>query len=167
MTCVAARGIAHLTLPSTRRYLGGGIPVGSITEFVGESTAGKTQLCLQLLLASQLPLDRGGLAGKAIYIHTEVRFGDGGVFCDRLTLELGESCNAVAPDLLRHKRHTVVARLLLTSFRRSTQSNAPVERLRQICSRFTHSSDEQVREELAAVGFTRRGFHSDSVACPS
>ena len=37
----------------------------------GEAGAAKTQLCLQLLLAAQLPLSIGGLNGSAVYIFTE------------------------------------------------------------------------------------------------
>lgn len=38
------------------RILGGcGIPLGSLTEIVGESASGKTQLALQLCLAVQDP----------------------------------------------------------------------------------------------------------------
>ena len=69
----------------------GGFPVGLITDIAGktsmacrcclcisaiahqidfchagESTAGKTQLCLQLLLACQWPLEWGGLAGSSL-----------------------------------------------------------------------------------------------------
>ena len=33
----------------------------SLTEIAGESASGKTQLCLQLCLSVQLPLDLGGL----------------------------------------------------------------------------------------------------------
>lgn len=51
--------------------LHGGIPGGSLTELVGESTVGKTQLCLQLLLTAQLPESAGGLGGRSLYIHTE------------------------------------------------------------------------------------------------
>jgi DNA-repair protein XRCC3 len=54
-----------------RRLLHGGVPGGSVTELTGESTAGKTQLCLQLLLTAQLPEAAGGLGGRALYIHTE------------------------------------------------------------------------------------------------
>ena len=61
--CRASRG--------PRRVLSGGIPGGSITELVGESTVGKTQLCLQLLLTAQLPEAAGGFAGRSLYISTE------------------------------------------------------------------------------------------------
>lgn len=50
--------------------LGGGVPVGRITEFAGESGAGKTQFLLSLCLAVQLPPPHG-LAKKALYISTE------------------------------------------------------------------------------------------------
>ncbi|KAH6846756.1 hypothetical protein AA0118_g4808 [Alternaria tenuissima] len=50
--------------------LGGGIPRGYLVEVTGESGAGKTQLLLTLLLASQLPPPQG-LAKSAVYISTE------------------------------------------------------------------------------------------------
>ncbi|GAB4820576.1 hypothetical protein N2152v2_007622 [Parachlorella kessleri] len=48
-------------------FFSGGIPTGSITEFVGESTAAKSQLCMQLLLHVQLPVEYGGLEGSAVH----------------------------------------------------------------------------------------------------
>ncbi|KAK3186102.1 DNA repair protein rhp57 [Lecanicillium sp. MT-2017a] len=50
--------------------LGGGVPVGCITEFAGESGAGKTQFLLALSLAVQLPAPHG-LGKQALYISTE------------------------------------------------------------------------------------------------
>ena len=50
--------------------LGGGVPVACVTEFAGESGAGKTQFLLSLCLAVQLPPPRG-LGRKALYISTE------------------------------------------------------------------------------------------------
>ncbi|THV01007.1 P-loop containing nucleoside triphosphate hydrolase protein, partial [Dendrothele bispora CBS 962.96] len=50
--------------------LGGGIRTGMIWEIVGESSAGKTQLALQLSLSVQLPPSQGGLAGSACYLTT-------------------------------------------------------------------------------------------------
>ncbi|KAK5743641.1 DNA repair protein rhp57 [Elasticomyces elasticus] len=50
--------------------LGGGIAIGRVTEFVGESAAGKTQFLLTLLLSAQLKPPHG--VGKAaLYISTE------------------------------------------------------------------------------------------------
>ncbi|KAL8365021.1 hypothetical protein RB595_004029 [Gaeumannomyces hyphopodioides] len=56
--------------PELDRALGGGVPVGYLTEVVGESGAGKTQLLLSLLLAVQLPPPRG-LGRPAMYVSTE------------------------------------------------------------------------------------------------
>ncbi|ETI43092.1 DNA repair protein RAD51, variant 3 [Phytophthora nicotianae CJ01A1] len=54
--------------------LKGGIETGSITELFGEFRTGKTQLCHQLCVTCQLPVDRGGGEGKALYIDTEGTF---------------------------------------------------------------------------------------------
>ena len=54
--------------------LGGGVETSSITEFYGEYGTGKTQVCHQLCVTVQLPPERGGLSGKAVYIDTEGTF---------------------------------------------------------------------------------------------
>ena len=52
----------------------GGVETEAITEFIGEFGAGKTQICHQLAIMVQLPLDDGGLNGKAVYLDTEGTF---------------------------------------------------------------------------------------------
>ncbi|GJJ09845.1 hypothetical protein Clacol_004069 [Clathrus columnatus] len=52
--------------------LGGGILPGTITELVGSSSTGKTQLALQLSLTVQLPRSQGGLGGSTCYITTKI-----------------------------------------------------------------------------------------------
>jgi len=54
--------------------LGGGVETKTITEFFGEYGTGKTQICLQLSVNVQLPPEKGGLEGKAVYIDTEGTF---------------------------------------------------------------------------------------------
>jgi len=54
--------------------LEGGVEVGSITEFIGEFGAGKTQICHQLAVMVQLPREKGGLNARALYIDTEGTF---------------------------------------------------------------------------------------------
>lgn len=54
--------------------LAGGVPCGLVTELVGESTAGKTQLCLQLVLTALLPKSLGGISSSSLYIHSEFPF---------------------------------------------------------------------------------------------
>lgn len=53
---------------------GGGIETGAITELIGEYRTGKTQIAHQACLNVQLPTEKGGLAGKALYIDTEGTF---------------------------------------------------------------------------------------------
>lgn len=56
------------------KLLGGGMETGAITELFGEFRTGKTQLCHTLAVTCQLPMDRGGAEGKALYIDTEGTF---------------------------------------------------------------------------------------------
>lgn len=51
--------------------IGHGIHTNCITEIFGESSTGKSQLLMQLALSVQLPVLKGGLNGKAVYITTE------------------------------------------------------------------------------------------------
>jgi DNA repair protein RadA len=54
--------------------LGGGIETQAITEMYGAFGSGKSQLAHQLAVCVQLPRDKGGLGGKAIFIDTEQTF---------------------------------------------------------------------------------------------
>ena len=54
--------------------LGGGIAYRYLTEIVGESGVGKTQICLQLALNVQIPSSVGGLSSSALYIQTDLPF---------------------------------------------------------------------------------------------
>ncbi|XP_013414947.1 DNA repair protein RAD51 homolog 1 [Lingula anatina] len=56
------------------KLLQGGIETGSITEIFGEFRTGKTQLCHQLAVTCQLPIDMGGGEGKCLYIDSEGTF---------------------------------------------------------------------------------------------
>ncbi|KXB00636.1 DNA repair and recombination protein RadA [candidate division MSBL1 archaeon SCGC-AAA261O19] len=54
--------------------LAGGVETQAITEVFGEFGTGKTQLAHQLSVNVQLPLEKGGLEGRVIYIDTENTF---------------------------------------------------------------------------------------------
>jgi DNA repair protein RadA len=54
--------------------LGGGVETQSITECYGEYGSGKSQLAFQLAVNVQLPLEKGGLDGHAVWIDTEGTF---------------------------------------------------------------------------------------------
>jgi DNA repair protein RadA len=56
------------------QLLGGGVETKGITEFFGEFRTGKTQICHQLSVTVQLPVELGGLGGAAVYIDTEGTF---------------------------------------------------------------------------------------------
>ncbi|XP_037483444.1 DNA repair protein RAD51 homolog 2-like isoform X1 [Triticum dicoccoides] len=62
------------TLCGLDEALGGGIPLGKLTEVVGPSGIGKTQFCLKLALLATLPECYGGLNGRVVYIDTESKF---------------------------------------------------------------------------------------------
>jgi len=54
--------------------IGGGIETQAITEVFGEYGSGKSQLAHELVVTVQLPEDRGGLNGEAVFIDTENTF---------------------------------------------------------------------------------------------
>ena len=51
--------------------LGGGVPLGLITELHGVPGVGKTQMALQLCLDVQIPAQLGGCGAGAVFIDTE------------------------------------------------------------------------------------------------
>lgn len=54
--------------------LGGGLETMTITEFFGEFGTGKSQISHQLAVNVQLPVERGGLNGTAVYVDSENSF---------------------------------------------------------------------------------------------
>ncbi|KAI8545349.1 hypothetical protein RHMOL_Rhmol07G0033100 [Rhododendron molle] len=68
------------------KILGGGIACKEVTEIGGVPGIGKTQLGIQLAVNVQIPVDFGGLGGKAIYIDTE------GSFMVERALQIAEAC---------------------------------------------------------------------------
>ena len=68
--------IGRITTGSRKldELLGGGVETRTITEFFGEYGTGKTQICMQLAVNVQLPREKGGLEGKALFIDSEGTF---------------------------------------------------------------------------------------------
>ncbi|MBN2112179.1 DNA repair and recombination protein RadA [Candidatus Woesearchaeota archaeon] len=54
--------------------LGGGFETGAITECFGAYGSSKTQIAHQLAVSVQLPKNKGGIEGSAVYIDTENTF---------------------------------------------------------------------------------------------
>ncbi|KAJ7345221.1 hypothetical protein JRQ81_001171 [Phrynocephalus forsythii] len=88
-----------LGCPVLDSLLRGGIPLTGITEIAGESSAGKTQIGLQLCLTVQYPYQYGGLESGAVYICTEDVFPN-----KRLQQLIEQQCKLrddVPPDLVQ------------------------------------------------------------------
>ncbi len=56
------------------KLIGGGVETGTITEFYAPYASGKSQVGFQLIVNVQLPKDKGGLSGMAVFIDTESTF---------------------------------------------------------------------------------------------
>lgn len=70
------QSVARLTTGSKAldKIVDGGLETQTITEFYGEYGCGKSQLCHQMCVNVQLPIEQGGLNGGALYIDTENTF---------------------------------------------------------------------------------------------
>jgi DNA repair protein RadA len=70
------QNVARLTTGSKAldKIVDGGLETQTITEFYGEYGSGKSQVCHQLCVNVQLPLEKGGLNGGALYVDTENTF---------------------------------------------------------------------------------------------
>lgn len=54
--------------------IGGGVETQAVTEAFGEFGSGKSQLAMQLAVNVQLPVEKGGMDGCAVFIDTENTF---------------------------------------------------------------------------------------------
>lgn len=91
--------IGYITTGSKNldNLLGGkGIETKSITEAYGAFGSGKTQLGLCLAVNVQLPLEQGGIGGKAVYIDTE------GTFRPERVRQLAERYGANSDKVLKN-----------------------------------------------------------------
>ena len=88
--------------PNLDNLLGGGIETRAITEFIGEFGAGKTQICHQLAIMVQLPEEKGGLNGKALYIDTEGTFRPERIYQIVQARKLHETLNRDPKDFLKN-----------------------------------------------------------------
>jgi DNA repair protein RadA len=70
------QNVLRLTMGSEAldKIVDGGLETQTITEFYGEYGSGKSQICHQLCVNVQLPPERGGLNGAALYVDTENTF---------------------------------------------------------------------------------------------
>ena len=70
------QAVSRLTTGSKAldKMVAGGLETQAITEFYGEYGCGKSQVCHQLCVNVQLPVEKGGLNGGVLYIDTENTF---------------------------------------------------------------------------------------------
>ncbi|MBI2670991.1 DNA repair and recombination protein RadA [Candidatus Woesearchaeota archaeon] len=54
--------------------LGGGVETGAITEFFGEFGSGKSSIAHQLAVTVQMPIEKGGMGGTAVWLDSESTF---------------------------------------------------------------------------------------------
>jgi len=76
--------------------LGGGVESQGILELIGEYGVGKTQICHTLCVTIQLPLEIGGMGGKALYIDAE------GTFRPERIVEISSSHGLEPTDILKN-----------------------------------------------------------------
>lgn len=151
-------------------HLRGGLLVQGITEIAGISAAGKTQLCLQLCVTVQLPVDAGGLAGGAVYVCTE------DAFPNKRLLQLSESFAArhshiglttrrITDNIYIEHAATISALNVLLNFKLPSLLAEKCIRLVVIDSlaalfrvEFSHEQISERAQLLHCVGSQLRGF---------
>ena len=90
-------GRLSINCPVLNGWLKGGLLVPGVTEIVGTSAAGKTQICMQLSLCAQLPAEQGGLDGGVLTTREGGRKGmreggrEGRLEVDRVMLQSGHT----------------------------------------------------------------------------
>lgn len=94
--------------------LGGGIPLGEVTEIAGSPGAGKTLMATQLAVDTALPAAFGGVGGGTVYIDTEGSFAP-------------ERCFSLAQALISHVQGSVHHRRKQSGMAVSASWNATPE----------------------------------------
>lgn len=87
--------------------LHGGIETGALTELYGEFRTGKSQLCHQLAVTCQLPIDMGGGEGRCLFIDCEGTFRAERVFsiAERYGLDPHEAMRNIAVARSKNNEH--------------------------------------------------------------
>lgn len=81
----------------------GEVPTHVVTEFAGPPGSGKTQLCHQLSVNVQLPPERGGLGGRALFIDAE------GTFRPERIMKMADSVGLNSEEVLKNILYARVA----------------------------------------------------------
>lgn len=89
--------------------LHGGIETGALTEIYGEFRTGKSQICHQLAVTCQLPIDMGGGEGRCLFIDCEGTFRAERVYAiaERYGLDPREAMRNIAVARSKNNEHTM------------------------------------------------------------
>ena len=92
------KNIARITTGSQELddLLGGGVETGTVIEYFGEFRTGKTQIMHQLCVNVQLPEEKGGIGGRALYIDTE------GTFRPERIIQMAEALDLDHKEVLKN-----------------------------------------------------------------
>jgi DNA repair protein RadA len=101
------------------KLLGGGIETQALTEFIGEFGSGKTQACLMFSIMCQLPPEKGGLGGNAVYIDTE------GTFMPERVFQIANALGLVP--------HQTLGNIFLARAYNSSHQSLLIEHLPKFC----------------------------------
>ncbi|TXT53436.1 MAG: DNA repair and recombination protein RadA [Promethearchaeota archaeon] len=92
------KNISRITTGSEEldNLFSGGVETGAVLEFFGEFRTGKTQIMHQLCVNVQLPKERGGVEGSALYIDTE------GTFRPERIIQMAEALDLDHKEVLKN-----------------------------------------------------------------
>lgn len=89
----------------------GGLEPTSITEFYGEFSSGKSQICHQLAVDVQLPPEEGGIEGKVLWLDTEATFRPERIH--EMAMGTGLDPDAVLDNILTTRAYNSAHQMLL------------------------------------------------------
>lgn len=127
--------------------LGGGIETGSMTEFFGRFKSGKSQICHQLCVNVQLPIERGGFEGSALYIDTDRKYRPERMEEMARTLEL----DPIEAERKVHHIEAYTSDMLITEVLSSQESvrekNIKLMVIDPIIFKFRYETDEWIKDK--------------------
>ena len=133
----------HLTTGSTAvdEILGGGYPVGTITEIHATNGVGKTQFCFTAAVEATRPIEEGGLDCHVLYVDAENTFSAKRVI--QIAQEKGVSVESIAKRIHCVKANNSAHQILLMDKINEEAAKYPV-RLLIVDSIISHFRNEYI-----------------------
>jgi RAD51-like protein 2 len=133
--------------------LGGGIPLGHLTEIAGLPGTGKTQLAMQLAVLVRLPTIFGGVQGSTLYIDSEGSFSPERCYqmSHALIKHVQGTCQR-RPHIQNNSQISLTEQTLLESIQvfrvhDETCQTATIQRLQEYITNHHHQHQQQQEEE--------------------